>query len=181
MRDNQLTLLCSPNKPAQKPLHLKSKPVELHRFQSTVFRSTVASPVCEYMPTPTQFYTAICPENMSKTRRAYYDVQSRNSGNGTTGALGSGKLADKMTAETEEIKEEISSYCICKQAKLGEDLMFKCEGYCGNWYHPKCLGMHWTDIDRHTKTSARWYCNECRERAYGLYLACVPQTKRAKK
>jgi len=182
MKDNQLTLLCSTTKPVQ-PLQLKRRPVELRRFKSAVFLPAAPAPACDYLPTPTQFYTAICTDKMSKTRRAYYEVQNRSRENGPVGVLESDKVADipvKVVLEPEEVQSE-ASLCICNQARLGTDLMFKCEGYCGNWYHPKCLGMHWTDIDKHTKTSARWYCNECRERAYGLYLACVPQGKRSKK
>lgn len=172
MSDSPLKLLRSTDKPEKRSSHSHLSPIELRQFKAPAIIPS-PPPASDYQPTSTQFHTAISTDNMTKTKRAYHDVNSGNRSYASFHALADENVAEKNADET--------GYCICRQAKLGEELMFKCEGYCGNWYHPKCLRMHAADIERNTRTSARWYCSECREQAYSLYLSCVSQPSRGRK
>ena len=50
--------------------------------------------------------------------------------------------------------------------------MFKCEGFCGNWYHPYCLKMKNEEIDRQKNTNVRWYCPKCIKKAMEVMNEC---------
>jgi len=192
MRDAPLSLLKSKSKALGLAPHLKTRPVELHKFKSAVFLRPAAAPPQHFSPAPTQFICAVKIENMSKTCRAYHEVEAL-----PRCIKPDHQLKVPPAPEFKELPrpetprhdpepevmpaDEDGRFCICNQPYFRGDLMFKCEGYCGNWYHPKCLGMHYTEIDKHSKTSERWYCNECYEHAYSLYVACSPRKPDNKK
>lgn len=167
--------------------HSKSRPVELRRFKSQVFHKEVRKVEGEFSPSPTKFICAVKPENMSKTCRAYHEVEAipRNiKPDHYVKVVPQPEFKELKWQESVKPRpepepelgpapaDEDGRFCICNQPYLRGELMFKCEGFCGNWYHPKCLGMHYTEIEKHSKTSERWYCNECYEHAYSLYISC---------
>ena len=183
MKDPQLRLL--PSTTSRQTGHPKSRPLALKTFQ----RLNKAAPRCDSSLFPrgvtTLYITAVKPEEMSKTDRAYHDVETQRQ------AIRPDKEAkneksDEQKQSVEPAKpaktdhagpEDPCSFCVCNRPYERGELMFKCEGYCGNWYHPKCLGMAEGEIERHCKTKERWYCNDCYERAHTLLVTCGPGRK----
>lgn len=100
----------------------------------------------------TQYISAV---QVSKTDKAYSEVAGRPC-----------IRTDKESKRTEE------GVCVCRKAYLKSDLMFKCEGYCAQWYHPRCLGMQEDEIERHCRTRERWYCHHCFSLANSLLKCC---------
>jgi hypothetical protein len=180
MKDVQLRLVKSKGK-ATRVSKAAGPLVELRRYKSSVYASN-SSPVSEpYVPAPTQEISAVQPEQLSKTERAYHDVVERDGtiqpDHVSRSAIPTEQpLPAKFKAPEEGNRSqpaEDGRFCICERPYLHGELMFKCEGYCSNWYHPKCLGMQDTEIEKHCKKEERWYCTECIQRAYNLLYTCA--------
>lgn len=180
MRDVQLRLVKSKSKAAR--VSKAAGPlVELRRYKSSVYTSQ-SSPASEpYTPAPTLEISAVQPEQLSKTERAYHDAVERNVGIqpdhiSRSATMPEPNLSVKPKAPEEGNRPqpaEDGRFCICERPYLHGELMFKCEGYCSNWYHPKCLGMQDSEIEKHCKKEERWYCTDCIQRAYSLLYACA--------
>lgn len=106
----------------------------------------------------------------SKTVRAYLEVNSRYYKRLNRIPSKANNIALDFMYENPEIDSE--SYCNCNQPYLLGELMFKCEGFCGNWYHPQCLKMKVEEIERQKNSSVRWYCPKCINRAKEVMMEC---------
>lgn len=108
------------------------------------------------------------PSKASKTIRAYLEVQCKTS-----------QLIEKSekVLVRQEVENEIEnidgeSYCNCNQPYSPGELMFKCEGFCGNWYHPHCLKMKVEEVEKQKNSSMRWYCPKCVNKAVEVMIEC---------
>ncbi|CAG9309925.1 unnamed protein product [Blepharisma stoltei] len=71
----------------------------------------------------------------------------------------------QQVKSTTEKVEDGTVYCICNRPYQQGEIMFKCEGFCGNWYHPNCINMQASETERQLNTNERWYCPECLQTA----------------
>lgn len=181
MRDIQLRLVKSRSK-GTRVAKTGGPLVELRRYKSSVYADKPSIPKEPYAATVTVEISAVRADQLSKTERAYHDAIERNSAiqpdhlsrsaslPNTTRLTGKSKASE---AGSRPQPVEDGKFCVCERPYLHGELMFKCEGYCGNWYHPKCLGMQDGEIEKHCKKEERWYCTDCIQRAYSLLYACA--------
>ena len=54
-------------------------------------------------------------------------------------------------------------YCLCQQPDRGNEFYIGCEGGCGDWFHPKCVGLD-EDACRESPPK-KWKCPSCRNKA----------------
>jgi hypothetical protein len=80
--------------------------------------------------------------------------------------------SEKAEKEDGNCEEGSEAYCNCKKPYVAGELMFKCEGFCGNWYHPECLKMKTEEVERQKNSNVRWYCPECIWRAKEVMNGC---------
>jgi hypothetical protein len=151
-------------------------------------------------PVGTCHVSAVSLGKLSKTIRAYYEVSSKKNSfrpdklapfNSTHEAKDTLKIVDKKPdlptkpAPTEELTggldDEEEVFCNCSLPYRQGELMFKCEGFCDNWFHPGCVGMLAAEIERQKNTSERWYCPDCLNQAYDIMINCGTHKKEAKK
>jgi hypothetical protein len=52
-------------------------------------------------------------------------------------------------------------YCICQEEYQDGKIMIFCEGPCGDWYHPKCLGIPDLQTKALMASKEPWYCKVC--------------------
>mmetsp|Transcript_24216 Transcript_24216/g.43046 ORF Transcript_24216/g.43046 Transcript_24216/m.43046 type:complete len:208 (-) Transcript_24216:2630-3253(-) len=78
-----------------------------------------------------------------------------------------------------DYEEEV--FCNCNLPYKAGELMFKCEGFCDNWYHPACVNMSVGEIERQKNTSERWYCPVCYKQAYDIMVTCSTQKRENKR
>lgn len=178
MRDAPLRLLKSKSKAARTAPHKSVPVVVLRKFKSSVYGPAEPTTDGLFGPKETEVICAVDVEKLSKTDRAYHDVLNRVS-----------VLPDSLTRTGREPdlpagKDparpppcEDGRFCICERPYMHGELMFKCEGYCANWYHPRCLGMQDAEVEKHCKKEERWYCADCYQRAYSLVLSCSASRK----
>lgn len=57
-----------------------------------------------------------------------------------------GHTVGVSSARTDPADDE--KYCVCELPYSDGELMFKCEGFCINWYHPRCIGLQASEIEK---------------------------------
>lgn len=62
----------------------------------------------------------------------------------------------------DNLDSEKETYCICNQEYIDGEFMLKCDGPCGDWFHPKCLNLtpEQEAIYREVEDSP-FYCHAC--------------------
>lgn len=178
MRDAPLRLLRAKAKVARSNQHKTSTVVSIRKFKSGVYGKTGQSEEGLFEKKETEVICAVDVNKLSKTDRAYHDAINRVS------VLPDSHIRSSREPDLSVLKEPVQSapceagrFCICERPYMHGELMFKCEGYCANWYHPKCLGMQESEVEKHCKKEERWYCAECYQRAYSLVLSCSTSRK----
>jgi hypothetical protein len=69
-----------------------------------------------------------------------------------------------------------NTLCLCQQP-VGIDkggLWLGCDA-CGNWFHPKCVGLPTAFARRVANTEETWHCPECAEMNGQFGLKAIPQ------
>ena len=56
------------------------------------------------------------------------------------------------------VEEDAALYCVCRRPYDDQRFMIGCEGGCGGWFHPECLGLPKAWRPEHTET---WCCTSC--------------------
>jgi PHD-finger len=82
------------------------------------------------------------------------------------------KLVSQLDLPISSESFDTESYCNCNKPYSQGELMFKCEGFCGNWYHPECLKMKNEEIKRQENSNMRWYCPKCVNKAVEVMIEC---------
>lgn len=189
-------------KPRQKRLpalkYPKRKPIEVYKYKASSVPS-LHTPLTEVHATTR--LRAVDLNNLSKTIRAYFEVSSHKN------AIKPDKLAHlNVPTESKEpfiptnppevlslkqlptsedlgaaMEEEDEVFCNCNLPYKQGELMFKCEGFCDNWYHPACVGMMTAEIERQKNTTERWYCPDCLKQAYDIMVTCKSHKKETKR
>jgi hypothetical protein len=83
--------------------------------------------------------------------------------------------------QTDAFEDEEEVFCNCCLPYKAGELMFKCEGFCGNWYHPACVGIISAEIERQKNTTERWYCPDCLKEAYDIMVTSTSHKREHKK
>ena len=92
-----------------------------------------------------EFLFAIDRSSLSRTIQAYLEVHFSKKNFYKAGKETQPSKID-LLIDSENV--DVESYCNCNQPYSQGELMFKCEGFCGNWYHPLCLKMKVEEIER---------------------------------
>lgn len=166
----------------------KPKPIILYKYKSQVPRGACNG---SSDPAPTKYISAVKIDTLSKPLRAYYEAASKRN------TIRPDKLApalkdshsqpqveeskDLPVASEEECENRVEYYCLCKEPYQNGDLMFKCEGFCGDWYHPRCVKMSNVETERQSNSKERWYCPLCRDKASEVMMICGGFRKEAKR
>ena len=151
----------------------------LHKYKiSRIAYSSSAWP----LNTQEDLLCAYDPTSLPKAIRAYLAVHVVNRGPSAsyTSITENTPVKQKLRIETEAVDSE--SYCNCNQPYSPGELMFKCEGFCGNWYHPECLKMKVEEIEKQKNSIVRWYCPKCVNKAMEVMNECyevLPTKSRA--
>ena len=163
--------------------HVKSKPQVLYKYK-------VNRPSKELSLTwehSSQKVVGFNLDSMPKTLRAYYSASKKRN------AIKPDRLAsqqaeapppppvEKESAPEPKIPEKVDDdyvYCVCKRPYTTGHLMFKCEGFCGNWYHPACLKMQQAEVERQQNSNERWYCPSCNLTAEQIVNECGGKRRR---
>ena len=177
MRDPPLRLLQS--SPVASSRHRVLTPlVELSHYKSSVYADRTV--VERERGKETVVLSAVDETKLSKTDRAYRMAS-------TTSQVAPDQVSTKCDSDPEKpakagpMPAEEGQFCVCGRPFLFGEIMFKCEGYCGNWYHPKCLGMIAQEVKKLRAKKERWYCDECLQHAYRIMLFCRVLTSHHKK
>ena len=147
-------------------IHKTTKSLPLHKY--SIKRTELISQIW-----PSEAYKAVPRaydiSNLSKTMRAYLEVSDSER---NFRKISIDRSYSKQEIEVETEIKETESYCNCNQPYIQGELMFKCEGFCGNWYHPHCLKMKNEEIDRQKNSNVRWYCPKCIKKAMEVMNEC---------
>ena len=158
---------------------VKLKPTELYKYKSRVFSTLKSS---DKDPEPTVRISAVCLDRMHKVMRAFYEAANKRNSKRPDRAAQTQKetistqdVEDKkpLSSYSEEDCEELGErFCMCNEPYKAGELMFKCEGFCGDWYHPRCVNMSYSETERQRNSNERWYCPKCRDKASEVMHAC---------
>ncbi|CAG9310431.1 unnamed protein product [Blepharisma stoltei] len=160
-------------KPAKKHTlpHVKGKPQILYKYKSSAQKNILQKEL-----SPETFYIkSIDYKTLSKSLQAYLEIShKKNSIRPDKFAYQEKQFPNlnekpQTTNENQNVAVENTDgsdlYCICKRPYVQGEIMFKCEGFCGNWYHPECINLHNSEIERQLNSSERWYCPNCMQAA----------------
>mmetsp|Transcript_32702 Transcript_32702/g.56896 ORF Transcript_32702/g.56896 Transcript_32702/m.56896 type:complete len:203 (+) Transcript_32702:2391-2999(+) len=188
-------------KPRQKRPHglkvPKRKPIEVFKYKAASVPKLCSHPSDVHSTTRLR---AVDLKKLTKTVRAYFEVSS------VKNTIKPDKLAHlnvpleakesfitMNTTEVPQMKpaqpedtnatydEEDEVFCNCNLPYKQGELMFKCEGFCDNWYHPACVGMQTPEVERQKHTTERWYCPDCLKQAYDIMVTCSNHKKDPKR
>ena len=166
--------------------HAKTKPKLLQKYKS---KFHTAQPQDAQPPEQTEHFCAIDLDHMPKALLAYHKASTKKNSirpDNVPSTIKASPPPEKPPETTQiplpgsppKIPEDDEKYCICEQPYSDGELMFKCEGFCINWYHPKCIGLQTNEIERQKNNKERWYCPTCCERAMGIANIQLPNRKR---
>jgi hypothetical protein len=160
--------------------HRVSRPIILSKYKSQALPSSKI--LLPSVPQPTVYISAIQTETLNKAVRAFYEASHRRSLRKselvtveTCSSVATSDTAQKnplIYLPTEDPDDTTEHFCKCKEPYRNGELMFKCEGFCGDWYHPKCVNMSSLEIERQSQSAERWYCPTCRYKASEVMLSC---------
>lgn len=168
--------------------HVKLKPKVLHKFKNNP-KSSVDPP--QFIKSETTHIRAIEFQSLPKTLQAYIETSQKKNhikpDRYASQEISEFQPKEKPCSPKEPVKstekvEDGTVYCICNRPYQMGETMFKCEGFCGNWYHPKCINMQTSETERQLNSNERWYCPECLQTAIEVMhdSNMIKETKRIK-
>lgn len=150
--------------------HVKAKPQILYKYKSSTQKQVLSLT----LNPETLYLKPIDYKSLSKALQAYLEISHKKNNIRPDKFAYQEKQIPNMNEKPQNIPETTNSsegtdgndlYCICKQPYNPGEIMFKCEGFCGNWYHPECINLHNSEIDRQLNSTERWYCPNCMQAA----------------
>ena len=86
--------------------------------------------------------------NVERAAKRAAETVAASAGAEAEGAV-SGAAADGEGGGAEEL------FCVCRVPWSPDDEMVGCDGPCGGWYHPACVGL------QELPEGVMWTCPEC--------------------
>jgi hypothetical protein len=112
--------------------------------------------------------TAYEDSSMPATVKAFLEASNRKRPSWITQTPVKKVQTEEYPSEKDQSEENV--YCECRRPYSPGELMFKCEGFCEQWYHPECMKMKPEEVERQTTSNERWYCPSCIYQAQMIVL-----------